>query len=33
MATLDVIVWLPDSDLERMLPRLADGWEDLVRRL
>ncbi|MFB2555796.1 TetR/AcrR family transcriptional regulator [Herbiconiux liangxiaofengii] len=33
MAMLDAIVWLPDADLERMLPRLTEGWEDLVRRL
>ncbi|GLK16233.1 TetR family transcriptional regulator [Herbiconiux flava] len=33
LAILDAVVWLPDGDLERMLPRLADSWEHIVRRL
>jgi AcrR family transcriptional regulator len=33
LAMLDAIVWLPDAELDRMLPRLAEGWEALVRRL
>lgn len=33
MAVLDAIVQLPGDEIARMLPRLSDGWEQLVRRV
>lgn len=33
LAILDAVVWLPDEDLTLMLPRIADSWEHIVRRL